>query len=161
MTTKIRIRFKGVGPDFRATRWRLPSQTDCFRSLPPNATSLFVPAENSLFIDRPGDRRRQEVAFRDVRSGLSDDGYTSLVFARVSKKFCFRLLFNAERDTDDICSETCRTYKRLVRDAQFHSDHLGDAEGLMVPVHYGVWPMNTGDWVGKVLFSIAQYCGVA
>jgi hypothetical protein len=31
----------------------------------------------------------------------------------------------------------------------------------MVPVHYGVWLMNTGDWAGKVLFSIAQYCGVA
>ncbi|KAF7337840.1 hypothetical protein MVEN_02006900 [Mycena venus] len=50
---------------------------------------------------------------------------------------------------------------RLIKDAKFHSTHLADVEGLIVPIHYGMWLMDTGEWAGKVLFSITQWCGMS
>jgi hypothetical protein len=48
-----------------------------------------------------------------------------------------------------------------VKDAKFHSTYLAYAEGLMVPIHYGMWQMDTGDWASKILFSITQWCGIS
>ncbi|KAF7337883.1 hypothetical protein MVEN_02011400 [Mycena venus] len=162
MTTTIRVRFEGLGRDFRVKKWQIPNHSNSFHSIPADDAFLFVPAKKSLFVNRPGDRRPQAIGFDDAKSwGLHEDEYADLTFARASKKFCLRLLLNAERTTQDVHSETYRTYERLVADARFHSDHLADVEGLLAPVHCGMWLMDTGDWAGKVLFSISQYCGIS
>ncbi|KAJ7913555.1 hypothetical protein B0H13DRAFT_491393 [Mycena leptocephala] len=58
-------------------------------------------------------------------------------------------------------SNRYRAFARLVEDAKFHSTYLAYAEGLMVPIHYGMWVTDTGDWAGTVLFSLSQWCGMS
>ncbi|KAJ7889924.1 hypothetical protein B0H14DRAFT_3855656 [Mycena olivaceomarginata] len=103
------------------------------------------------------------IDFDDAKPwGLDDEHFTELIFARASNNFCLRLVCNTEQIvTSSIESETYQTFARLVEDAKFYADHLEDVEGLFVPVHYGMWTMDTGGWAGKVVFSVTQYCGVS
>ncbi|KAJ7627546.1 hypothetical protein DFH06DRAFT_962775, partial [Mycena polygramma] len=78
-----------------------------------------------------------------------------------NSRFCLRLILNAERFINSPNDERRRAFDRLVRDAEFHSTHLVTSERYIVPVHYGIWLMDTGDWAGKVFFSITQWCGVS
>lgn len=78
-----------------------------------------------------------------------------LLYARAGAKngeeFCLRFLFNAEVATKDTGSTTLGMCQRLMRDATFHSNYLREAKGKLVPVHYGMWIMDTEGWAGKVL----------
>ncbi|KAJ7439234.1 hypothetical protein FB451DRAFT_1570061 [Mycena latifolia] len=105
------------------------------------------PRSRSLFINQQGDRRPQELTLDHIRKWGDD---TELIFARAkcgdaSKRFCLRMLLNAE----------------LLKDAKFHSTHLADIKGSFVRLYYGMWVMNTGEWAGKVLFSLTQWCGIS
>ncbi|KAJ7349499.1 hypothetical protein DFH08DRAFT_999602 [Mycena albidolilacea] len=161
MTKTIPVCFEGLG-DFTARRWRIPDYQGRFCALPPDTTSFFVP-DTCFFINRAGDRIRQEIDFDDAKPwGLDDQHFTEIIYARASNNFCLRLVCNAEQIvTRNIESETYQTFARLVEDAKFYADNLEDVEGLFVPVHYGMWTMDTGDWAGKVVFSVTQYCGVS
>ncbi|KAJ7464674.1 hypothetical protein B0H11DRAFT_2284954 [Mycena galericulata] len=162
MASALRIRFEGLDRDFTAKKWRIPDHTGSFHSIPGDVTSLFVPRTGCLFLNRQGDRRRQEVGLDYAKLwGLNDEEDAEVIFARASRKFCLRLVFNAKRSTQDIRSNSFQAYARLVKDARFHSTHLRRIEGSIVPVHYGMWLMDTGDWAGKVLISITQYCGIS
>ncbi|KAJ7650258.1 hypothetical protein FB45DRAFT_887450 [Roridomyces roridus] len=72
-----------------------------------------------------------------------------------------RFIFNAVHVLGNKQSEPYQAYKRLIADAKFHSLHLEVLEGRIVPRHYGMWLMDTGNWAGKVLLSITDYCGVS
>jgi hypothetical protein len=41
-------------------------------------------------------------------------------------------------------SNRYRAFAMLVEDAKFHSTYLAYAEGLMVPIHYGMWVAGLG-----------------
>ncbi|KAJ7080538.1 hypothetical protein C8R44DRAFT_754297 [Mycena epipterygia] len=166
--TTLRIRFEGLTPDYTAKQWRIPELdyiTEPFEPIPADATSILVPRARSVFVNRPGDRRRQDISFEEAKAwGFDHQDDTDLIYAQAkstSTRFCLRLLLNAELSTRDTRSNTFQTYARLVKDAKFHAAHLINVEGLLVPFHYGMWIMDTGDWAGKVLFSITQWCGMS
>ncbi|KAJ7100148.1 hypothetical protein B0H15DRAFT_927685 [Mycena belliarum] len=69
------------------------------------------------------------------------------------------MILNAERSTADASSSSFQVCEKLVKDAEFHSNYLCNLEGVYVPLHYGMWIMDTGDWAGKVVFSLTQWCG--
>jgi len=133
--------------------------------MPDGATSLVVPRTRGLFINSPGDKLPEEVTLDDAKNwGLNDGNDTDLIFARAKttiSRFCLRLVPNADKFIRHKGSNRYRAFARLVKDAKFHSTRLTEMEGIMVPIHYGMWLMNTGDWAGKVLFSITQWCGVS
>ncbi|KAJ7627549.1 hypothetical protein DFH06DRAFT_1141711 [Mycena polygramma] len=91
---------------------------------------------------------------------------TELLFARAktatgTSRFCLRLILNAERFINSPSDERRRAYDRLMREAKFHSTHLVSSERYIVPIHYGMWVMDTGRWAGKAFFSVTQWCGVS
>ncbi|KAK7038225.1 hypothetical protein R3P38DRAFT_3182324 [Favolaschia claudopus] len=160
--TELWVRFEGLGRDFVAKPWPIPNHSNSFTPPPVDAQALYIAAKRSFALNGAGDRRVRQIPFKYAKTwGLSDDVYGDVVFARASNKYCMRFVFNLEhafkgRDTDPY-----KAYVRLVKDAKFHSDHLEGVEELPVPVHYGLWAMNTGDWAGTVLFSLTQYCGIS
>ncbi|KAK7019504.1 hypothetical protein R3P38DRAFT_3553146 [Favolaschia claudopus] len=166
--TQIWVRFEGLGRDFVAKPWPATETTafgcqfNSFTPPPVDAQALYIAAKPSFAFNGAGDRRVQQIPFKYAKTwGLSEDVYGDVVFARASNKYCMRFVFNLEhafkgRDTDPY-----KAYVRLVKDAKFHSDHLEGVKELPVPVHYGLWAMNTGDWAGTVLFSLTQYCGIS
>ncbi|KAJ7439230.1 hypothetical protein FB451DRAFT_1192271 [Mycena latifolia] len=166
MTTRIWVRFEGLQANYFAKQWRIPNHTRPFEPIPDDTRCIIVPRARSLFINGPGDRHREEISLNEASTwGLSSGEYDQAIYARAktanaSKRFCLRMILNVMQSTSDIHSSTFQVYDRLVADAIFHSTHLLDAEGLFVPLHYGMWVMDTGDWAGKVLFSITQWCGV-
>ncbi|KAK7038223.1 hypothetical protein R3P38DRAFT_3262682 [Favolaschia claudopus] len=160
--TRVWVRFEGVGRDFVAKQWPIPNHSNSFTPPPPDARALYVAAKKSFAINRPGDRRPLQLPFSYAKTwGLDEDAYTDVVFARASKKYCLRFIFNVEHTLKSMEFDTFKTYVRLVKDAKFHSDYLEGRKGLPVPVHYGIWVMNTGDWGGTVMFSLTQYCGIS
>ncbi|KAJ6504655.1 hypothetical protein C8R47DRAFT_153640 [Mycena vitilis] len=86
------------------------------------------------------------------------------VFAKAQSgtdRFCLRLVFHADKVYRDTRSTKHRALCRLVDDAKFHATHLPDVEGSMVPIHYGMWLMDAGDWAGMVLFSVTEWGGTS
>ncbi|KAJ6484353.1 hypothetical protein C8R47DRAFT_1217248 [Mycena vitilis] len=165
MTTSIQIRFEGLPFPYPAISWNLPRHPT-FEPLPTEATLLIVP-RSCLFINQHSDRRRQPITLNEAKKwGYDYDTATELLFARANtrtgkSRFCLRLILNAERFINSPNDERRRAFDRLVRDAEFHATHLVTSERYIVPVHYGIWLMDTGGWAGKVFFSITQWCGVS
>ncbi|KAJ7728840.1 hypothetical protein DFH07DRAFT_220798 [Mycena maculata] len=154
----IRIFFKGLDRGYNARYWSLPNHQEPFEPL---LTDIVVP--HSLLFNRAGDRVPKEVTFEQAKYWGVEDGdcalYGQAQSLDGSTKFCLRFILNVEEVMRDRKSLTFRTYVRLLKDARFHSKHLVKAEGLFVPVHYGLWLMETGDWAGNVVCSITQWCG--
>ncbi|KAF7298769.1 hypothetical protein MIND_00824500 [Mycena indigotica] len=160
---QITISFEGS--DFRARRWKIPQHTGYFEPIPPNEAELYVQAD-AIYKNRLGDNRRRRATLAELRVwGATHDEFEP-VYAQAqsrngSTRFCLRLIPNSEHATQELSSEILQRYKRLLRDAKFHSTHLRTAGGYLVPRHYGIWLMDTGNWAGKVIVSITQWCGIA
>ncbi|KAJ7078594.1 hypothetical protein B0H15DRAFT_860205 [Mycena belliarum] len=171
MGTNLRIHFQGLPRTYSARRWDLlpvPEHPDGFEfePMPANIKKIVVPPR-SVFQNRQGDRRAGELMLQDVKCWGDDDWDPNPIYANAQSsdgtRFCLRLIVNAENVVRDPSSRPYRALSRLLDDAMFHSAELKDSEvaGSLVPIHYGVWAMKTGDWGGKVLFSITQGCGVS
>ncbi|KAJ7880357.1 hypothetical protein B0H14DRAFT_3434603 [Mycena olivaceomarginata] len=164
MATTIRVHFEGSPYQYTAKRWNIPNHDHPFQSMPADATALIVPQTRSLFFNDQFDKRPQAITLDAAKNWGVDDDDTGLVFAlakTTTSGFCLRLVLNADKFIRHKNSKRFQAFARLVRDAQFHSAHLDEIEGLIVPIHYGMWLMDTGDWAGKVLFSITQWCGIS
>ncbi|KAJ7078583.1 hypothetical protein B0H15DRAFT_933751 [Mycena belliarum] len=172
MATTIRIRIQGLPKTFVARSWRIPPQPDHpdgfeFKPIPANISKIKVPRGRSVFINRRGDRRAAALDLEDVKSwGIDEDLDSNLIYANARSsdgtRFCLRLIPHIDGEMDEDCS-ALQSFARLLKDAMFHSTELNDSKvaGWLVPIHYGMWTMNTGDWGGKVLLSITQGCGVS
>ncbi|KAJ6561122.1 hypothetical protein DFH09DRAFT_1279366 [Mycena vulgaris] len=160
MTTPIRVRFENLPYKYLARRWSIPNHhhNQSFEPIPADITCIYVSAR-SLFINRQGDRRPHEISLDEARTwGFNGKDDTEVIYAQAktadaSKRFCLRMVLNVEHSTSNTHSTTFRVCDRLVKDAKFHSTHLLSAEGLFVPLHYGMWVMDTGEWAGK-------WCGI-
>ncbi|KAJ7643784.1 hypothetical protein FB45DRAFT_861377 [Roridomyces roridus] len=155
----ILLRFEGSDCTYNIEKLPIPGYDDF--TLLPLGTRLFIPKKSGLFTNRPIDRRSREVDLKEAVSwGLN--GEEHVIYARASRHYCIRFIFNAERVLLNAKSQSRPAYKRLVRDAKFHSMHLQNSKikGIIVPVHYGMWITNTGSWAGKVIMNITQYCGM-
>jgi hypothetical protein len=165
MTTSIHVRFDGLPFQYTAIPWKIPNHNYPFTAVPGDATSLVVPPKRCLFINRQGDRRPQELTLDEARTwGYNDENDTGIIYAQAqsaTSRFCLRIVFNAREVIRHKKSNRYRAFSRLVEDAKFHSTYLAYAEGLTVPIHYGMWVMDTGDWAGNVLFSLTQWCGMS
>ncbi|KAJ7741365.1 hypothetical protein B0H16DRAFT_1694062 [Mycena metata] len=159
--TTVQVRFQGHPYRYTAVPFDIPSQDNSFEPMPANATSIIVPQSRSIFINRYADRRRIELTLDEARTweyGPGDE--TEMIFAQAKTtgtspgRFCLRMIFDLR---------SYRAYQRLLMDADFHSTHLSDADGhgVLVPAHYGMWLMDTGNWAGKVFLSITQWCGIS
>ncbi|KAJ7608551.1 hypothetical protein FB45DRAFT_1010857 [Roridomyces roridus] len=159
----IHLRFEGAGTEgagrtFSIHKWPMAGH-DNFDQLPPG-TRLCIPQRRGLYTNRPIDRRSVEVDFVKAKSwSLNDEAH--VIYACASRDYFVRFIFHAEHVLRNPESQSLQAYHRLIRDAQFHSEHLHDSKirGILVPVHYGMWFTNTGNWAGKVIMSITQYCG--
>ncbi|KAJ6484350.1 hypothetical protein C8R47DRAFT_552457 [Mycena vitilis] len=166
MTTTVQVRFEGLPLRFSAIPWNISNHTDAFEPMPGDATLLVVP-RSCLFINQASNRRPEPIPLDEARKWGSDhDIRTELLFAKANtttgtSRFCLRLILNAERFINSAGDERRRAYDRLLRDATFHSTHLVSSERYIVPVHYGMWVMDTGRWAGKAFISITQWCGVS
>ncbi|KAJ7650257.1 hypothetical protein FB45DRAFT_1050317 [Roridomyces roridus] len=163
-SSSIRIRFEGSSRNytFTAREWAIPDHDGPFHALPPEATHFLIQRDKSLFTNGPGCRLREEVELDTARRwGYSDE--ESVIFARASSSrgYCMRFIFNATHVLRHTLSQPYQAYLRLSADAEFHSLHLDVLEGRIAPRHYGMWVMETGEWAGKVLLSITDYCGVS
>ncbi|KAJ6484348.1 hypothetical protein C8R47DRAFT_1321448 [Mycena vitilis] len=165
MTTTIQLRLEGLSVPFTARSWRIRNHLSDFEPLPDDATTLHVLRNRGLFINRKSDRRPQELSVEDARHwGTDDENDTELIFAQAktpSARYCVRMALNVGKFFKRKRSNRYRALDRLIEDAKFHSNHLGGCEGWIVPFHYGMWIMDTGDWAGQVLLSITQWCGIS
>ncbi|KAJ7126175.1 hypothetical protein C8R44DRAFT_121306 [Mycena epipterygia] len=154
----IQITFEELSRQYTASSWK---HNEGFEPLPFN--SIVVPRTNSLIMNG-ADEFPQKVTFKEAKAWGLEEGHSSLIFAKAqsadgSTKFCLRLVLNAQAATRDRASFSYQAYIKLLKDARFHAQHLVQAEGLFVPRHYGMWLVDTGEWAGKVLCSITQWCG--
>ncbi|KAF8166591.1 hypothetical protein K438DRAFT_1857002 [Mycena galopus ATCC 62051] len=159
----IRVWFQPSPYQYTAARWNIPDHDHPFAPLPADATPLIIP-ERSLFWNDLIDKRPEKITLDQAQTWGLDDDDMGLIFARATSttaQFCLRLVLNAEKFIQNKKSKRFRALVRLVKDARFHSAHLDEIEGSFVPVHYGIWLMDTGDWAGKVLFSLTQWCGIS
>ncbi|KAJ7617502.1 hypothetical protein DFH06DRAFT_1483551 [Mycena polygramma] len=166
LTTTFPFRFAGQPPRHSTAKvWPLRNHDRPFAALPDNVTSLVVPPARCIFVNRQGDKRMMKLTLDEARTWTySEFSETEIIFAQArsgASKFCIRLIFNADKVIQDVESHSWLALVRLIEDAKFHSTHLVPLEGQIVPVHYGMWLMDTGAWGGKVLFSITQWCGVS
>ncbi|KAJ7078560.1 hypothetical protein B0H15DRAFT_533538 [Mycena belliarum] len=177
MATKIRIHFQGDPRVFVARSWRIPPTPDHpdefeFKPIPAHIDLLSVPRGRNVFANREGDRKAQALELDWIKSWGIDADVDScewnLIYATArasrpdGRRFCLRLIANIDEDFDQD-SKRYRSFCRLVKDAMFHSTELNDSQvaGWLVPIHYGMWTMNTRDWGGKIFVSITQGCGVS
>jgi hypothetical protein len=165
MTTSIRVRFAGLHRQYTAVPWNIPNHPYPFQPIPADATSIVVPT-GGIFINGQGHRLPEKLTLDEAPTwGYNDDeNDTEIIFAQATSptsRFCLRMVLDVNKVIRDKKSKRYRTLSRLVKDAKFHSTYLAYAEGLMVPIHYGMWQMDTGDWASKILFSITQWCGIS
>ncbi|KAF7314516.1 hypothetical protein MKEN_00924700 [Mycena kentingensis (nom. inval.)] len=146
---------------FVANRWRIPNNTLPFGAFPASAANLSI-KDGALFMNMSGDLQRGTICPKAARKWGILWEEERIIFARAEATngalFCFRFLFNAEAVTRK-SSFNYKHYKKMLDDAAFYSKHGTRAAGLFVPVHYGLWVMETGNFGGMVLFSITQWCG--
>ncbi|KAJ7728847.1 hypothetical protein DFH07DRAFT_1066344 [Mycena maculata] len=155
-----KIFFTGLDCEYTATYWNLPKHNEPFEPLPTD--TIVVP--HSLLINRAGDRIPHEVTFEQAGHWGYEEGHCAVIYGQAhsvdgSTTFCLRFILNVGVSTRNRESLTWHTYVRLLKDARFHSKYLTKAEGVFVPLHYGLWLMETGDWAGNVICSITQWCG--
>ncbi|KAF7323772.1 hypothetical protein MKEN_00598300 [Mycena kentingensis (nom. inval.)] len=163
MTSHLRIHFPGSDTPFIAGRWKIPDHTiGPFHLLPAETTDIYI---RQLFRNsRINDGMRLKVAVEYARIWGAEDE-PEIIYARAetadgAHRFCLRFIFNADLATNDKLLETYDMYQRLIADAKFHTRHLMNVAGTLVPRHFGMWFMETADWAGTVLFSLTQWCGV-
>ncbi|KAF7299636.1 hypothetical protein HMN09_00969000 [Mycena chlorophos] len=163
----IEIHFDGIEPPysqhFTAKSWRIPTVDGPFTRLPSEAKTLRV-SRRSVYMNHYSSGERGELSLSEAREwGLSEE--TRIVYAKAvavdGRAFCLRFILNAQVATRDSSSRTSQFYSNLVQDAKFYTQHLRFAAGLIVPIHFGMWLMDTGEWAGKVLVSITQWCGTS
>ncbi|KAJ6504661.1 hypothetical protein C8R47DRAFT_153663 [Mycena vitilis] len=165
-TLTLPFRFAGQPPrHFTAKFWPVRNHDHPFAALPAHVTSLVVPPARCIFVNRQGDKRVMKLTLDEARNWKhSEFSETEIIFAQArsgTSKFCIRLIFNADKVIQDANSNSWLALARLIEDAKFHSTHLVPLEGQIVPIHYGMWLMDTGAWGGKVFFSVTQWCGVS
>ncbi|KAK7062213.1 hypothetical protein R3P38DRAFT_2834098, partial [Favolaschia claudopus] len=167
-TPTLRIRFEGSGARYTARAFKLPHQRHDFEPMPLDDSVLRIPKDSLFFNDRH--RHRREKVTLDKASMWGSDSLRvdhGLPFARVITtsqfRYCLRFVFNAEKVVSRKRSKHYEALTRLGKDAELYSTslHALAQEGRFVPLHYGMWIMNTGAWAGKVIFSITQWCGVS
>ncbi|KAJ6504662.1 hypothetical protein C8R47DRAFT_1103103 [Mycena vitilis] len=159
--TALLIRFVGRPHQYTAVPWTTATHGHPFRPIP-DATSLVVPV-NRLFVNGQGGRRPETLTLEEARTWRYSDNDTEMIYAQAlaaTSRLCVRLVFYADKVIRDTSSNNFRALNRLVEDAKFHSSHLSRAEGRVVPIHYGMWAIDTGDWAGKILFSLTQWGGI-
>ncbi|KAJ7640841.1 hypothetical protein DFH06DRAFT_1477758 [Mycena polygramma] len=164
--TTIRVKFEGCPHLYLATSRDLPGHEDAFAPMPEDVASLTVFRKRGLFINRNSSRRPREARWEEAKTwGKDDERDTELFYAQArtsnGSRFCLRLIPNTQLFSRDRSSNRYRVLNRLIKDAEFHSIHLSEHEGDAVPVHYGMWTMDTGDWAGRVVVSITQWCGMS
>ncbi|KAJ6504656.1 hypothetical protein C8R47DRAFT_1209927 [Mycena vitilis] len=160
MTTAIQVRFEGYPFRYPAIPYNIPRHSHPFEPMPDDATVLVIPRD-CLFVNYNGCRR--EIPLENARKWWYDgDTGAEIVYAQAkstASRFCLRLILNAERFLGRPNDHRYRVFSKLLRDAKFHSTHLVESEGYIVPAHYGMWIMDMGDWGGKVFFSITEWGG--
>ncbi|KAJ6504686.1 hypothetical protein C8R47DRAFT_1103220 [Mycena vitilis] len=161
--TTLHIRFDGRPHQYHAIPWTTATHGHPFRV--PDVTSLVVPVNRKrcLFVNGQGGRRPETLTLEEARTWKYSDNDTEMIYAQAltaTSRLCLRLIFDADKVIRDTSSDNFRALNRLVEDAKFHSAHLKGAEGLVVPAHYGMWVIDTGDWAGKILFSLTQWGGI-
>ncbi|KAJ7439233.1 hypothetical protein FB451DRAFT_1415871 [Mycena latifolia] len=117
MTDTIQVHFQGLSKTYVAKRWRIPKhEHDSFEHPCPNPYDCC--AARTSFIREPP--RRQETP----RStwGIDEEYDPNLIYATAkspdaSKRFCLRLVLNAEKTTRDTRSKTFLALSRLMKDA--------------------------------------------
>ncbi|KAF7299654.1 hypothetical protein HMN09_00970800 [Mycena chlorophos] len=144
-----------------ARMWRVPGTDGPFAPLPAGVGAIRV-HKKSLFLNGAGHSKRNRVCLANaVDWGLEDvcDIYYARGIGDDGSLFCLRLLLNARVSLKPKGSLNHQHYMRLVRDAQFHAAHLQATAGIITPLHYGMWVMET-DWAGTILFSLTSWAGI-
>ncbi|KAF7298771.1 hypothetical protein MIND_00824700 [Mycena indigotica] len=148
---------------FQAGRLRLPQHDAQFRPIPTDVEELRI-SRNALYKNRIGDGSRCRIDLEELCEwGREGDEFEPIYVeacATNGMRFYLRLFLNAQNSLHDRSFETYEMYEKVVRDAKFHSLHLGPVEGHIVPRHHGLWLMDTGLWAGRVIFTILQWCGL-
>ncbi|KAJ7160110.1 hypothetical protein C8R46DRAFT_363040 [Mycena filopes] len=164
----ILVRFQALAQTqtYTARYCNIPGHDGLFHALPADATGLIIPETRSLFTNRLGDRRSREITLDQARTwGSANRQDTETIFVRAnsttSERFCLRLVLNPQKVVRRKKSAQYAAYRRLIDDAKFHSSCLPEAEGSLVPRHYGIWLMETGDWAGQIMFSLTQWGGIS
>ncbi|KAF7298858.1 hypothetical protein MIND_00833600 [Mycena indigotica] len=163
MSHQIRLTFED-GPSFIANKSAIP-HLGRFASLPSQSREIYI-RHNSLYKNRLGDKRRCQTTLDKVPLWAKDGDEFEPLYAKArggkpDGQFYLRLFPNIDRIQTNKAEEAMDMIKRVIRDAEFHSDHLHHMGGKIVPKHYGLWWMDTGHWAGRVLFSIVQWCGIS
>ncbi|KAF7292736.1 hypothetical protein MIND_01171900 [Mycena indigotica] len=129
----------------------------------PTAEHVLTIATNSVFINNYTVDNRTVVKLDEAKQwGLVED--SRLVFARArasnGQRFCLRFIFHADRVArKGDPTGNMRFIQALIDDTKFYVKNLRMVAGVLVPQNYGMWVMETGDWAGKVLFSLTEWCG--
>ncbi|KAF7292738.1 hypothetical protein MIND_01172100 [Mycena indigotica] len=160
----IELRFEGSQTStFSARMWRIPGVDGPFTALH-TTEHAFTIAPNSVFINNYAGYHRTVMKLDEAkRWGLVED--SRLVFARArasnGQLFCLRFIFHADRVArKGDPTRNQRFIRALIDDAKFYLENLQTVAGVLVPQNYGMWVMDTGDWAGKVLFSLTEWCGI-
>ncbi|KAJ7069615.1 hypothetical protein C8F01DRAFT_1113377 [Mycena amicta] len=164
---EIQVEIEGIKlplpSTFTAQMWCTRDNAGPFSALPAIAESIRIP-HRSLFMNAFGDNARQEASLSLAQAWGPDDMGRPLYARAIAKdgtRFCLRFAFDVRHATRNQRPNNFQFYQRLLKDAEFHSKHLQDAAGIFVPLHYGIWIMETGDWAGTVMFSLTQWCGIS
>ncbi|KAJ7160121.1 hypothetical protein C8R46DRAFT_363315 [Mycena filopes] len=165
MTSNMQVYFEGVPRPYPTTPWDIPGhRAASFQPLPADAATLVVQQTCSLFVNRHSDKRPAQITMDEAIYWGNDLAHDEMIFAQAktrTSRFCLRMILDFENVLRHKTSPRHRAYQRLLRDAEFHLAHLSELEGVLVPVHYGMWLMDTGKWARKVLLSITQWCGMS
>ncbi|KAF7314499.1 hypothetical protein MKEN_00922900 [Mycena kentingensis (nom. inval.)] len=160
MPLEIEVSFTGhPAQNFAAKRWSTPEIQGPFSALPAENNSLTIP-NDGLFVNSIGPDVRRVLSLREFREwGITDEDEKRIVYARAQAgdgtTFCLRFILNARR----AAHKRSPNYVRLLKDADNYVKFGRAAAGIILPVCYGMWVMETGDFAGTVLFIMSQWCG--
>ncbi|KAF7314480.1 hypothetical protein MKEN_00921000 [Mycena kentingensis (nom. inval.)] len=146
-----------------ARPWVIPGIDEPYPGLPAGVSTVNI-TKQSLFKNAYRDGLRRRVSFKKAcKWGLNTDE-DRVIYAQAEATngciFCLRFIFNAGVVARKPRAHNYRHYDNMLKEAKFYLEHGRAAVGIFIPVHYGIWAVDTGDVAGIVLVSITRWCGV-
>ncbi|KAF7314509.1 hypothetical protein MKEN_00923900 [Mycena kentingensis (nom. inval.)] len=165
-STEIRVAFDDIQPasePFVAQFWSVPGIPDRFAGFPNNTNTLRIP-QNSLFSNYGArEAARKVMPLKTAREwGINypeDRVFYAKAQAEDGSCYCLRFIFNADRVAVDPHHPKHENCVNMVQDARFYVEHGKIGASLFIPMHFGLWLMETDDFAGVVIVSVTQWCG--
>jgi len=166
-SNSIKLAFSDLKEEYTFTRRRVNPKFG-FATLPADLDSLQLLGMPLTTCSSTGIRFRVSYdvmnSWGREKNGIG--GYSGLYFLAKSSRganFFVKIVLNADDiERQSMQSSAEDSYQGMMKDAMFYGLHIHNtgAEGVLVPLHYGLWDGRT-EQGGRIVVSIREWAGLS